>query len=110
MYEGKVFKDFIEEKKISKKKIASDLKMSRTNLYQLFDSVTLSADTKNKLLEHFGVDIFKNAPVDKKEHTTPIAPVPKKDNYSLILDQLRQQAIQLQGMNRKLNEIEQQQI
>jgi phage repressor protein C with HTH and peptisase S24 domain len=58
MTDGEILKYFIENQKISKKKIAEDLGMSRQNLYGLFASSTLEDETKEKFEKYFKQDIF----------------------------------------------------
>ena len=53
MTEGQVLKDYIEVQKVNKTQVAKALGMSRQNLYQLFRSVTLSTETKERLEKLF---------------------------------------------------------
>jgi hypothetical protein len=61
MTEGAILKNFIENQKISKTAIASDLSMSRQNLYQLFESEVLEQETKDKFEGYFKSSIFTHA-------------------------------------------------
>lgn len=47
--EGKVFRNYVEKKKLIKTKLAADLGMSQQNLYQLFSSKELTAETKGNI-------------------------------------------------------------
>jgi hypothetical protein len=58
MTEGDQLKHFIDNQAIRKIKIASDLGMSKQNLYGLFKSKELSADTKRRFENYFGKAIF----------------------------------------------------
>jgi transcriptional regulator with XRE-family HTH domain len=55
MSDGQKLKFFIENQRISKQKIADDLSMTRSNLYQLFESRTLSDETRQKFENYFKV-------------------------------------------------------
>lgn len=58
MFEGEVLKAFIENQRASKVKIANDLGMTRSNLYQIFASQKLSPETKQKFENYFKTKIF----------------------------------------------------
>jgi AcrR family transcriptional regulator len=49
MKEGDILKAYLDSKKINKQKFATRLKMSKQNLYQLFDSKELQPETKANL-------------------------------------------------------------
>jgi hypothetical protein len=66
MKEGEVLKNFIENQRISKTRIAAELGMTRSNLYQLFDSNWLSTETKDKFTRHFGTNIFTDVQVPRE--------------------------------------------
>lgn len=51
--EGAIFKAFVELKKLNKTKLATDLGMSKQNLYQLFESKSLQPETIEKIERKF---------------------------------------------------------
>lgn len=71
--EGQLLKNYIESKRLSKSQIASDLSMSRQNLYNLFETVKLEVDTKAKFVNYFREDIFleKGLKPEDKKHPGP---------------------------------------
>lgn len=49
MQDGKILKAYLDSKRINKQKFATRLKMSKQNLYQLFESNELQPETKANL-------------------------------------------------------------
>lgn len=58
MTDGQQLKHYIENQRHSKTKVASDLKMTRQNLYNLFESVNLTDETKKRFEDYFKKKIF----------------------------------------------------
>lgn len=65
MHEGQALQAFIDHQRKSKKQIAEDLGMSRTNLYQLFGTRMLAPETKKRFEEYFNQEIFTKEAVDQ---------------------------------------------
>lgn len=82
--EGKILRAYIENQRISKKKIAEDLQMSRRNLYQYFDSKALTEETKRKFEEYFGEKIFKG------QSLNPIVKAAMGGNANILNDYLHE--------------------
>lgn len=57
--DGAKLKKYLDDKKANKTALAKDLGMSKQNLYQLFESKTLEAQTRKKLEKELGVN-WKN--------------------------------------------------
>lgn len=53
--DGHIFEAFVNEKKMNKTQLASDLGMSKQNLYQLFKSKEFKADTINNIEKITGI-------------------------------------------------------
>lgn len=58
MREGELLKDFIDKKRQSKTSLATALGITRTTLYQYFDSEELEAETKKKFEDYYKEKIF----------------------------------------------------
>lgn len=56
--DGHILRDFIDNQKLTKKKIAGDLNMSRTNLYQFFGSQIISEENRKMFEKYFNAKIF----------------------------------------------------
>lgn len=58
MSEGQTLKNFIDNQKLTKVKIAKDLGISKQTLFQYFKSQYLEPETKKRFEDYFGVSIF----------------------------------------------------
>ena len=94
--EGKILQAFIEDQRVSKQKIADDLGMSRRNLYQLFESKTLTEETKKKFEDYFKEKIFKGQSVNK------IVNAARDGNVNILRDYLAEYLDHLKKHNTEL--------
>lgn len=70
MTEGEQLKSYIDNQRLSKTKVAKALDMTRQNLYNLFESVNLTPETKAKFETYFGKKIFiSDNPKDRHKET-----------------------------------------
>src|SRR5687768_6598076 len=69
MKDGEVLLNYIDNQRESKTAIASALGMSRRNLYGLFESQTLTPETKKKFEEYFKTRIFTNVYTQNEDAT-----------------------------------------
>lgn len=84
MTDGQTLKAFIEGQPINRTRIAKDLKMTRQNLYNLYESVKLTDDTKQKFEGYFGKKIFDKATSETKKQAEIALPEPDENNIALI--------------------------
>lgn len=104
--DGEILKLFIENQRVAKKTIAEDLEMTRQNLYGLFESVTLTQETKDKFESYFNAQIFtdearnqEGAPTkertpykrlpktEQRKNMAPLVPVKAQAGYVRAIDQ-----------------------
>lgn len=86
MQDGQILKHFIEGEPISKTRIAKDLGMTRQNLYNLYESVNLTDETKEKFEKYFKKKIFTELRLENGE--IPIAPAKGKEPLETALENL----------------------
>lgn len=101
--EGAIFKAFVELKKLNKTKLATDLGMSKQNLYQLFESKSLQPETIEKIERKFRLkwDKIKQLVNIDVPRGTPKPQEPQSGN-SELLDIMRERIKELKEDRERL--------
>jgi hypothetical protein len=97
MSEGEILKQFIDNQAKSKISIARDLKITKQSLFQYFKSKLLAPETKAKLENYFGKEIFTSqynrteepeAPYERKSHEN-VSPESENVVVELLKSQIK---------------------
>lgn len=67
MREGEQLRQFIENQRHSKTKIAEKMGITRQALYEMFETVRFTEETKGKIAEALGQNIFGDAPLPRPQ-------------------------------------------
>lgn len=110
MTDGEVLKYYIDNQSNSKIKIAKELEISKQTLYQYFRSKTLAPETKRKLEDHFGKEIFTGNTIInmQKEKAAAVANLINKNKVNSTdyrddyIQSLKEQIHLLKEKNEKL--------